>query len=78
MKTSKKMTLSFPVLIKGTDRYFFYGCPGFDVWSVGKTREEAERRLKKDLQLLLARCSKYNSLDKMLSDSGFTNVEVRV
>jgi predicted RNase H-like HicB family nuclease len=44
---------------------------------VGKTTEEAERKLKEDLQLLLTRCSKHDPIEKILSDCGLTTVEIR-
>jgi len=76
MKTSAKTTVSIPIKIKKEPKYSLFYCPVLDLWSVGKTSEEAERKLKEDLQLLLTRCSKYNSLDKVLSDCGFTTVEI--
>jgi predicted RNase H-like HicB family nuclease len=78
MKTSETMTVSLPIQIKKEPEYFYYYCPVLDLWSVGKTKEEAERKLKEDLRLLLTRCSKHDTLDKVLSDCGFTTVEIRV
>jgi predicted RNase H-like HicB family nuclease len=76
MRTSEKTTVSIPILSKKEPKYFLFYCPVLDLWSVGKTREEAERNLKEDLRLLLTRCSKYTTLDKVLSDCGFTTVEI--
>ena len=58
-------------------RHFFYSCPGLDLWSVGKTREEAERRLREDIAVLLTRCSKYSALDKLLEDRASAALEIR-
>ncbi len=77
MTDSEKTTVSIPIKIKEEHKYFLFYCPVLDIWSVGKTREEAEKHLKEDLRLLLTRCSKYNSLDKVLSDCGLTSIEIR-
>ena len=58
-------------------RHFFYTCPSLDLWSVGRTREEAERRLREDVQILLARCSKYSDLDRLLEDRCPKTLEIR-
>jgi predicted RNase H-like HicB family nuclease len=76
MRTSERTTVSIPIKIKKEPNYCLFYCPALDLWSVGKTREEAERNLKEDLRLLLTRCSKYTTLDKVLSDCGFTTVQI--
>src|SRR4030042_3018690 len=58
-------------------RYFFFACPGLDIWSVGATRKEAERRLREEMLMLLMRCSRYDELDYFLMDSCFASGEVR-
>jgi len=58
-------------------RYFFYSCPALDLWSVGATRKEAERKLREEMLMLLMRCSRYDELDYFLLESCFTTVEVR-
>ena len=78
MKTSTTMTLSLPIQSKGESKYFVYCYPALDLWSVGKTREEAERDLIQSLQFLLERCSKYDSIDKVLSDCGHKNVSLEI
>jgi predicted RNase H-like HicB family nuclease len=77
MRTSAKTTVSIPIQIKKEPKYFLFYCPVLDLWSMGKTKDEAERNLKEDLRLLLTRCSKYKALDQVLSDCGFTTVEIR-
>lgn len=34
--------------------------PDLDLWSLGRTREEAQKKLEEDLRRLQMRCSKYN------------------
>ena len=63
--------------IQTETRHFFYACPSLDLWSVGRTREEAERRLREDVQILLARCSKYSDLDRLLEDRCPKTLEIR-
>ncbi len=77
MKPSVKTTVSIPIEIKKEPHYFLFSCPALDLWSLGRTRAEAERKLREDLELLLTRCSKYATLDKVLSDCGLTTVEIR-
>jgi len=58
-------------------RHFFYSCPGLDLWAVGRTREEAEAKLKEEIAVLLTRCSKYGALDKLLEDRASAALEIR-
>lgn len=58
-------------------RHFFYSCPGLDLWAVGRTREEAERKIKEEIAVLLTRCSKYSALDKLLEDRVSAALEIR-
>ena len=62
--------------IQAETRHFFSSCPGLDLWAVGKTREEAERRIREDVQILLARCSKYDELDRLIEDRCLKTVEI--
>ncbi|MFZ2054421.1 MAG: hypothetical protein WAU81_09505 [Candidatus Aminicenantales bacterium] len=77
MKAKTTPRESTPLDIQAETRHFFYSCPGLDLWSVGRTREEAERRLREDVQILLARCSKYDDLDKLLEDRCLKTYEIR-
>ena len=61
---------------KKEGRYFFYSCPALDLWSVGATRKEAERRLREEMLMLLMRCSRYDELDYFLEAGCFRAVEV--
>jgi len=62
--------------IKRETRHFFFSCPALDLWSVGATRKEAEKRLREELLMLLMRCSRYDELDFFLDDGCFDAVEV--
>ena len=58
-------------------RHFFFACPALDIWSLGATRQEAERKLREEMLMLLMRCSRYDELDYFLMDSCFSPFEVR-
>jgi hypothetical protein len=62
---------------KKETRHFFFSCPALDIWSVGATRKEAERKLREEMLMLLMRCSRYDELDYFLMDRCFATVEVR-
>jgi hypothetical protein len=62
---------------KMENRHFFFVCPALDIWSVGATRQEAERKLQEEMLMLLMRCSRYDELDYFLMDSCFSTREVR-
>lgn len=65
-----------PLDVQAENRHFFYSCPSLDLWSVGRTREEAESRLREDIQILLSRCSKYSELDRLLEDHCLKTFEI--
>jgi predicted RNase H-like HicB family nuclease len=77
MKTSATATSSTPKQIKNQTKYYFCYCPIYDFWSVGRTREEAWRRLKEDLFLLLTKCSRHESRDKVFKEYAYTRAEIR-
>jgi hypothetical protein len=62
---------------KRETRHFFFACPALDIWSVGATRQEAERKLREEMLMLLMRCSRYDELDYFLMESCFNTIEVR-
>lgn len=76
MKSKMTPQVSTHSDIQMETRHFFYTCPSLDLWSVGRTREEAERRLREDVQILLARCSKYSELDRLLEDRYLKNIDI--
>jgi len=76
MKPKTTARESTPIDIQPETRHFFSSCPGLDLWAVGKTREEAERRIREDVQILLARCSKYDELDRLIEDRCLKTVEI--
>lgn len=61
---------------KRENRYFFFSCPALDLWSVGASRKEAERKLREEMLLLLMRCSRYDELDYFLRGDCFRSIEV--
>jgi len=77
MKATAANPKSDSVNNKKESRYFFFSCPALDIWSVGATRKEAERKLREEMLMLLMRCSRYDELDYFLRDSCFATVEVR-
>jgi hypothetical protein len=77
MKATTANRQSTPEPNRRETRHFFFSCPALDIWSVGATRKEAERKLHEEMLLLLMRCSRYDDLDYFLADSCFATVEVR-
>jgi hypothetical protein len=77
MKATAANPKSDSVNNKKESRYFFFSCPALDIWSVGATRKEAERKLREEMLMLLMRCSRYDEVDYFLMDSCFATVEVR-
>jgi len=77
MKATTANRNSSPEINKKETRHFFFSCPALDIWSVGATRHEAERRLREEVLMLLMRCSRYDELDHFLMDSCFNTFEVR-
>lgn len=77
MKSRTTQNEPTPVGTRKENKHFFYYCPGLDLWSVGRTREEAEEKLKEEIALLLTRCSEYAGSAESLNGSGYPTVEVR-
>jgi len=77
MKTSKTTTTSNLLMNNRQAKYYFYYCPIFDFWAFGKTKEEAWRRLKEDLFLLLEKCSGHEPVDKAFREYTYSAVEIR-
>jgi len=77
MKETAENRKTSPAGNKTESRYFFFSCPALDLWSVGASRKEAERRLRDDMLMLLMRCSRYDELDLFMSAGCFDAVEVR-
>ena len=76
MKATEAARKSNLQIHKRETRHFFFSCPALDLWSVGATRKEAEKRLREELLMLLMRCSRYDELDYFLDDGCFDAVEV--
>jgi hypothetical protein len=46
MKSIAQKRNANPPNNRADTRYYFFSCPALDLWSVGATRKEAERRLR--------------------------------
>lgn len=77
MRTKEKSRKPTPQEAGQETRHFVYSCPGLDLWSIGRTKEEAENKLRQEMQLLWMRCSKYDDLEPFIGDSAFATVEIR-
>jgi len=77
MKPTTENRMASPMNNRTEARHYFYSCPALDLWSVGATRMEAERKLREEMLMLLMRCSRYDELDLFLSAGCFDAVEVR-
>ena len=77
MKTQRATMGTGQIQVKKQGKYYFCYCPIFDFWAVGRTQEEAWRRLKEDLYLLLTRCSRYEARDRIIPDYSFATAEIR-
>lgn len=75
MKISET-TRCHPLQAKRESKYFFFCCPGLDLWSVGRTREEAEKRIKEEMHLLISRCSRYPEFNKDLCHCHLSALEI--
>ncbi len=61
---------------KRESKYFFFYCPGLDLWSVGRTREEAKKKINEEMRLLIARCSRYPEFEKNLCHCHLSALEI--
>jgi hypothetical protein len=77
MKETAENGKTSPANNRTETRHFFFSCPALDLWSVGATRKEAEKRLRDEMLMLLMRCSRYDELDLFLSAGCFDAVELR-
>jgi predicted RNase H-like HicB family nuclease len=77
MKSRTTRSEPTPVEMRKENKHFFFCCPELDLCSVGRTREEAEEKLKEEIALLLTRCSEYAGSAESLNGSGYPTVEVR-
>jgi predicted RNase H-like HicB family nuclease len=77
MKQAAETGESIPVETRKETRHYFYSCPSLDLWSVGNTREEAERKLEEAIQILLSRCSKYGHPERTLRQADRKTAEMK-
>jgi hypothetical protein len=76
MKPRTPLAGSNPAEMRTENRHYFHHCPGLDLWSVGKSRDEAEIKLKEEIHALLARCSKYEGPDIPRSARAYETYEM--
>jgi predicted RNase H-like HicB family nuclease len=77
MKQTAETRDPTPTEIKKETRHYFYSCPSLDLWSVGNSKEEAERRLREEIEILLSRCLKYAASNKPRWDGDDQTVEMK-
>jgi predicted RNase H-like HicB family nuclease len=76
MSSRVTFTVSLPFRIRKEGAYFVSWCFPLDVYSQGKTREEAEKNLVEAVRLFLTNCFERATLDRVLKDCGFTPAPV--
>ncbi len=69
-----KMVVRVFAQIKLEGGYYISNCPQFDVWSQGRTREEAKNNLIEAVSLFLVSCYERGTLDEALLDCGYRAV----
>jgi predicted RNase H-like HicB family nuclease len=65
-------SLTLPVTVKKKAKAYISSCPCLDVYSQGRTEEEAEKNLGEALKLFLVSCYERGTLDEALKECGFT------
>jgi predicted RNase H-like HicB family nuclease len=66
-----------PARVRKKGNWFISSCPALDVYSQGRTREEAERNLVDALKGFFLSCYERGSLDAVLRDAGFAPMPQR-
>jgi hypothetical protein len=59
MKTLATENVPAATPAKKDSTYQLYFCPDLDLLVVARTREEAEKKFKEDLQMLISMCARY-------------------
>jgi predicted RNase H-like HicB family nuclease len=59
---------------RDTNNRWVTGCPKLDIYSQGKTEEEAKKCLKEAIELWVEDCLERNTLDEALQEVGFQRV----
>ncbi|MFO7892014.1 MAG: type II toxin-antitoxin system HicB family antitoxin [bacterium] len=77
-KTYKQIQFNakLPYTIKKDKNWYISSCPILDVYSQGKTKEEAKKNLKEALSLFFISCFERGTLDKVMKDCGFISGKV--
>lgn len=63
--------VKLPISIKKKENIYISCCPVLDVWSQGKTQEEARKNIEEALKLFLFTCIDKGTLDEVLKACGF-------
>jgi len=71
MKSQVVFSFSFPYKIRKERNYFVTWCYPLDIFSQGKTPEEAINNLKTATRLFITSCYERGTLDRVLKDCGF-------
>jgi predicted RNase H-like HicB family nuclease len=69
-----KMEWQLPATIKKKGKWYVSSCPLLDVYSQGRTREEARRNIVDALASFLMSCYERGTLDAVLRDAGLVAV----
>jgi len=70
-------TIQLPAQVKKSGKWFISSCSILDVHSQGESEKKALNNLVEALRLFLVSCFERGTLDEVLSDCGFTPIEVK-
>ena len=68
-------TLTLPLEIEKKEKWYISSCPILDIFSQGKSKEEAQDNLSEALSLFFISCFERGVLDKALKDSGLSPIK---
>jgi predicted RNase H-like HicB family nuclease len=70
--------VKLPVKVKKERKRFVSFCPILDVWSQGETHDKAIHNLEDALSLFFTSCYERGTLNQVLKNCGFKQIERRV
>jgi len=65
------LTAHLPFKIKKRSKWFVSSCPILDIYSQGRTEQEAIKNLEEALSLFFISCLEIGTLDQILKNCGF-------
>ena len=71
-----KLEATLPLKIEKKEKWYISSCPILDVFSQGKSREEAQDNLSEALSLFFISCFERGTLDEVLKDCGFSPIKL--